>query len=92
MIRSRRRERPRRPPGPSSLALHRSQRLGRKQHDKSTSQSSARSNDPERLPLRWGVILMAAVCTGAAAFIVGGPLAAIGVAGFVVSTLHKVLA
>ncbi len=50
------------------------------------------SNDPERLPLRWGVILMAAVGAGAVAFAVAGPLAAIGTAGFVVSTLHKALA
>ena len=50
------------------------------------------SNDPERLPLRWGVILIAAVGTGVFAFAVAGPLAAIGAAGFVVSTLHKVLA
>jgi hypothetical protein len=50
------------------------------------------SYDPERLPLRWGVILMAAAGAGAAAFAAGGPLAAIGVAGLVVTTLHKVLA
>jgi hypothetical protein len=50
------------------------------------------SIDPERLPLRWGVILMAAVSVGAAAFAAGGPLAAIGLAGLVVSTLHRVLA
>jgi hypothetical protein len=50
------------------------------------------SNDLERLPLRWGVILMAAIGTGAAAFMAGSTLAAIGVAGMVVTALHKVLA
>jgi len=49
-------------------------------------------SDPERLPLRWGVIIMAAAGAGAAVFAVGGLLAAIGVAGVVVTTLHKVLA
>jgi hypothetical protein len=49
-------------------------------------------NDPERLPLRWGVILLATVGAGVTAFMIGGPLAAIGVAGLVVSTLHKILA
>lgn len=50
------------------------------------------SKDPERLPLRWGVILMAAADAGAFAFAVAGPLAAIGTVGFIVATLHKVLA
>lgn len=50
------------------------------------------SNDPERLPLRWGVILMAAVGAGATAFAAAGPLAAIGTVGLVISSLHKVLA
>jgi len=38
------------------------------------------------------VILIAAIGAGALAFALVGPLAAIGAAGFVVSTLHKVLA
>jgi hypothetical protein len=38
------------------------------------------------------VILVVSVGTGVAAFMIGGPLAAIGVASLVVSTLHKVLA
>ncbi|REF00658.1 hypothetical protein [Thermomonospora umbrina] len=41
--------------------------------------------DSERLPLRWGVILLAALGAGATAF-------AFGAAGLVVSTLHSVLA
>jgi hypothetical protein len=49
-------------------------------------------HDPERLPLRWGVIIMAAAGAGAVAFAAGGPLAAIGVASLVATTLHKVLA
>ena len=56
------------------------------------SQSPVTSNDPERLPLRWGVIVIVAAGAGAAAFAVGGLLAAIGVASLVMSTLHKVLA
>jgi hypothetical protein len=56
------------------------------------SQSPAAGSDPERLPLRWGVIIMAAAGAGVAAFAAGGLLAAIGVAGVVVTTLHKVLA
>jgi hypothetical protein len=35
---------------------------------------------------------MAAAGAGAFAFAVAGPLAALGTAGFVVATLHKVLA
>lgn len=49
------------------------------------------SNDQARLPLRWGVILMAAVGAGAAAFVGGGSLPAIGAVLLVISTLHKVL-
>jgi len=56
------------------------------------SQSLVSGNDPERLPLRWGVIVIVAAGAGAAAFAVGGLLAAIGVASLVMSTLHKVLA
>jgi len=56
------------------------------------SQSLVAGNDPERLPLRWGVIIIVAAGAGAAAFAVGGLLAAIGVASLVMSTLHKVLA
>ena len=47
---------------------------------------------PERLPLRWGVILMASAETGVVAFAAGGPLAAIGTASVVLAALHKVLA
>ena len=47
---------------------------------------------PERLPLRWGVILMASASAGAVAFAAGGPLAAIGTASVVLATLHTVLA
>lgn len=53
--------------------------------------SPSEGNAPERLPLRWGLILIAAVGAGTAAFAVGGPLAAIGLAALIVSTLHKVL-
>lgn len=47
---------------------------------------------PERLPLRWCVILMASAAAGVLAFAAGGPLAAIGTASVVLATLHKVLA
>ncbi|MFI2620545.1 hypothetical protein [Streptomyces sp. NPDC018584] len=47
---------------------------------------------PERLPLRWGVILTAAALAAAVAFIAGGPLAALGTAWMVVGTLHAVMA
>ena len=50
------------------------------------------TNGPERLPLRWGVILATAVGAGMVAFMAGGMLAAIGAVGLVVSMLHKVLA
>lgn len=56
------------------------------------SQASVAGNDPERLPLRWGVIVIVAAGAGAAAFAAGGLLAAIGVASLVMTTLHKVLA
>jgi hypothetical protein len=56
------------------------------------SQPPAAGNGPERLPLRWGVIVITAAGAGAAAFAVGGLLAAIGAASLVLSTLHKVLA
>lgn len=56
------------------------------------SKAPAPGSDPERLPLRWGVIIMAAAGAGAVAFAAGGPLAAIGVASLVATTLHKVLA
>jgi hypothetical protein len=54
-------------------------------------QVPAIASSPERLPLRWGLILVAATAAGAAAFTVGGTLAALGAACLVVSTLHKVL-
>jgi hypothetical protein len=56
------------------------------------SHSPVAGNDPERLSLRWGVIVIVATGAGAAAFTVGGLLAAIGVASVVMTTLHKVLA
>jgi hypothetical protein len=54
-------------------------------------QSPATASGPERLPLRWGVILIAAATAGAAAFTAGGAIAALGAACLVASTLHKVL-
>jgi hypothetical protein len=56
------------------------------------SQTTGTPGGPERLPLRWGVILIAAGAAGAAAFTVGGAIAALGAACLVASTLHKVLA
>ena len=56
------------------------------------SQSPVAGSDPERLPLRWGVIVIVAAGAGAAALAAGGLLAAIGVASVVLTTLHKVLA
>ncbi len=56
------------------------------------SQPPAPSGGPERLPLRWGVILIAAGAAGAAAFTAGGAIAALGAVCLVASTLHKVLA
>lgn len=53
---------------------------------------AASSSGPERLPLRWGVIIMAAAGAAAAVFAAGGLFAAIGTAGVVVTTLHAVLA
>jgi hypothetical protein len=47
--------------------------------------------DPERLPLRWAVIGIAAAGVGAVAFLAGGPLAALGAVGATVSTLHTVM-
>ncbi|MBV9830250.1 MAG: hypothetical protein JOZ82_01535 [Marmoricola sp.] len=55
-------------------------------------QSPAIASGPERLPLRWAVILIAAAAAGAAAFMAGGALAALGAVCLVASTLHKVLA
>jgi hypothetical protein len=56
------------------------------------SRSPVAGSGPERPPLRWGVIIIAAAGAGAAAFAAGGLLAAIGAASLVLSTLHKVLA
>jgi hypothetical protein len=56
------------------------------------SRSPVAGSAPERLPLRWGVIVIVAAGAGAAAFAAGGLLAAIGVASVVMTTLHKVLA
>jgi hypothetical protein len=47
---------------------------------------------PERLPLRWGVILVAAALAMAVGFALGGPLVALGLGLTTVTTLHAVLA
>ena len=55
-------------------------------------QSPAPVGGPERLPLRWGLIVITAAAAGAAVFPVGGPLAAVGTVCLVAGTLHSVLA
>lgn len=52
----------------------------------------AGTSSPERLPLRWGFILVVAAAAGMIAFTIGGLLAAFGAAALVISTLHKILA
>jgi hypothetical protein len=56
------------------------------------SRSGAGGGSPERLSLRWALIVIVAAAAAAGAFTVGGPLAALGTACLVVSTLHRVLA
>ncbi|GAA1376764.1 hypothetical protein GCM10009612_75670 [Streptomyces beijiangensis] len=47
---------------------------------------------PERLPLRWGLILVATALAMAVGFVLGGPLVAMGLGLTTVTALHAILA
>lgn len=46
---------------------------------------------PQRLPQRWAIIAMATTAAGVAAYLAGGPIAAISIAMAVIVTTHGVL-
>ncbi|MEV7076672.1 hypothetical protein [Streptomyces sp. NPDC093990] len=52
----------------------------------------ANSNNPEPLPQRWAIILLAGVLAGALVLSLAGPLTGLGAAGATVLTLHKLIA
>jgi hypothetical protein len=53
--------------------------------------SSTDGNDDDRLPLRWGVILLGALGTGAVVGFLGGPLAGFGAGLAITALLYKIL-
>lgn len=50
------------------------------------------SNNPQPLPQRWAIILLAGVLAGAIVLILAGPLPGLGAAGATVLALHKLMA
>ncbi len=52
----------------------------------------ADSNDPQPLPQRWAIILLAGVLAGALVLSLAGPLPGLGAAGATVLALHKLVA
>jgi hypothetical protein len=53
--------------------------------------SGDHDGDDDRLPLRWGVILLGALGTGAAVSFLGGPLAGFGAGLATTALLYKIL-
>lgn len=49
------------------------------------------SHNPQPLPQRWAIILLAGVLTGAIVLILAGPLPGLGAAGATVLALHKLM-
>ena len=53
--------------------------------------TSTDGNDDDRLPLRWGVILLGALGSGAVIGFLGGPLAGFGAGLAITGLLYKIL-
>ncbi|MFF0190823.1 hypothetical protein [Streptomyces sp. NPDC005244] len=52
----------------------------------------ANSHNPQPLPQRWAIILLASVVAGALVLSLAGPLPGLGAAGATVLALHKLMA
>jgi hypothetical protein len=52
----------------------------------------ADSNNPQPLPQRWAIILLAGVLAGALVLSLASPLSGLGAAGATVLALHKLMA